>query len=132
MTVAAELKLRNQWSPGTYRAAKRIAKKATRKGAEVYLGGRGRGFSIDLPKYANGALIAWVVGPNQTLNKANAKARDADMAMAKMGKWTKAKVRAFKKAHIVPAAQESGKIKRARYLRLPYLVTDKPRAVTCR
>jgi glycerophosphoryl diester phosphodiesterase len=132
MTIAAELKLRNQWTPETYAKARRVAKKATRQGAQIYLGGRGRGFSVDLPMYAKGALTYWVVGDGETLTKANAEALGADMAMAKMGKWTRAKVRAFKRADIVPGAQETRRAKQAKFLRLPYFVTDYPKAVGCR
>ena len=132
MPIAAELKLHAQWTPETYAKAKRVAKKATRNGAEVYLGGRGRGFEVDLPMYAPGALIYWIVGDNQKLNKANAIAREADMAMAKIGKWGPAKVRVFKKAGIVPAAQETRRAKLAKSLRLPYFVSDAPKSVTCR
>lgn len=132
MTIAAELKLRNQWTPATYGTAGRIAKKATREGATIYLGGRGRGFEVDLPMYAGGALTYWIVGSSQKLNKANAQARDVDMAMANVGKWGRAKVRAFKRADIVPAAQETQRIKQAKFLRLTYVVTDFPKAVVCR
>jgi glycerophosphoryl diester phosphodiesterase len=132
MVITAELKLHAQWTPETYTKAKRVAKKATRNGATVYLGGRGRGFEVDIPTYAPGALIYWIVGDSQKLNKANAQAREADMAMAKIGKWGRDKVRAFKKAGIAPAAQETQRIKQAKFLRLSYVVTDDAKSASCR
>lgn len=132
MTLVVELKLRQHWTPKIYRSAATIAKRATRDGAKIYLGGRGSGFERDIPEYATGALIYWRPGRRLALNKANAVALEADLVMARVGQWNRSKVRNFKKAGMVTAARKTTNFRRVRFLGLQYALTNEPRSLTCR